>query len=111
VSGSDQRLSDRRALREWEARELTWTSPVSDEPADVSILAGLIDELPSFYVGCLTERQAEVLAMRYHQQLPYSEIGELLGISKHAAWRLHKRACASLKRHYHDLHDEHTPEG
>jgi DNA-binding CsgD family transcriptional regulator len=77
-----------------------------------SIREGLRDDFPTFFTPALTERQAEVLAMREGRTfaLSYSEIGRFLGISKQAAWRLHRRALGVLGRHYVDIHG-HTPGG
>ena len=43
-----------------------------------------ISDLRSYYGGLLTERQNDMLRMRYDEDLSFGEIAEIMGISRQA---------------------------
>ena len=49
-------------------------------------------------LGYLTEQQREVFLLHYEQELPYDEIGQILGIRSGAARALAHRAKAALRQ-------------
>jgi transposase-like protein len=63
---------------------------VTDEPL------GYNDEFPNVDLSCLTERQREVVCMRYVSRLSWRAIGRLLGVHHVVAFRHHEKAIARL---------------
>ena len=49
-------------------------------------------------VGCLTERDREILRLRYSESRPFHEVGRLLGLSESRVCQLHKRILRQLRR-------------
>ncbi len=50
-------------------------------------------------LGHLTERQKETFVLHYIEEVPYGEIGNILGISPEAARALSQRARETLRSH------------
>ncbi len=71
------------------------TSPNAMSPADQVERADMISYVRKG-LGKLAERDARVLQLYYMEELTYSEIGKLLGVSESRVCQLHSRAISRL---------------
>ena len=70
-----------------------------DSPTpDASLLWAEEDAVLRRAFQTLPERWREVVALRYGQQLPFQDVGRVLGISEDAAKKLARRAVLELRR-------------
>lgn len=56
------------------------------------------DDFPTVDLSVLTERQREVVLMRYRGDLSYREIGAFLSLNHVVVWRHHARALTKIER-------------
>jgi DNA-directed RNA polymerase specialized sigma subunit len=56
-----------------------------------------VDEFPHFDLGLLTERQRDVIHLRYSCCLSWRGIGTILDVTPMAAFQCHERAIARLR--------------
>ena len=56
-----------------------------------------VDEFPSMDLSLLTERQRDVLHLRYSCCLSWRGIGTILDVTPMAAFQCHERAIARLR--------------
>ena len=61
---------------------------------------GLIRQIRT-YINNLTDRQREIIHLRYYQNLSYPEIAELLDIDQNYAYNLLSRAFTQLRKQFH----------
>lgn len=73
----------------------------ADPKANVEGEVVLRDEVRRALEACahLSEKDRTLIGLRIAAGLPYAEVGEVLGISEHAATMACKRALARLQRH------------
>jgi RNA polymerase sigma factor (sigma-70 family) len=57
-----------------------------------------VARIVAMFAGALTSQQTQVLVMRYWHDRTFEEIGELVGISLGAAYRIHRAALESLRK-------------
>lgn len=107
LDASLQRVADARVV----ALDQPWSSDASDEQP--SVLATLPDpdavdpaasagaddlrERVAQAVMQLPERERVIVGLRYYQDLRFSEIGEVLGVSESRAHQLHTKAVLQMK--------------
>jgi RNA polymerase sigma factor FliA len=78
----------------WEATDsddLTNPAAQTDRQADLQLLNNAI--------GSLSERDREIVQLRYGRNLPFHEIGRVMGLSESRVCQLHKRIIGSLRIH------------
>jgi len=108
LSASLQRVADARLV----ALDQPWRSPTNDE-IEPTVLATLPDptavdpaasaderdrrERIGQAIGQLPERERVVVGLRYYQDLRFSEIGDVLGVSESRANQLHAKAVIQMR--------------
>jgi RNA polymerase sigma factor for flagellar operon FliA len=78
----------------WEASDdddLSDPAAQTDRQADLQLLDNAI--------GALSERDREIVQLRYGRNLPFHEIGKAMGLSESRVCQLHKRIISSLRSH------------
>lgn len=78
----------------WEASDkddMADPAAQTDRQADLQILNNAIDSL--------SERDREIVQLRYGRNLPFHEIGRLMNLSESRVCQLHKRIITSLRSH------------
>jgi RNA polymerase sigma factor for flagellar operon FliA len=78
----------------WEASDnddLADPAAQTDRQADLQLLNNAIH--------ALSERDREVIQLRYGRNLPFHEIGRVMGLSESRVCQLHKRIISSLRMH------------
>jgi RNA polymerase sigma factor for flagellar operon FliA len=78
----------------WEASD---NDDLSDPAAQTDRQADL--QLLNIAIGALSERDREIVQLRYGRSLPFHEIGRLMGLSESRVCQLHKRIISSLRGH------------
>ncbi|MNR65987.1 RNA polymerase sigma factor [compost metagenome] len=48
----------------------------------------------------MTARQREIIHLRFFEELPYTDIAEIMGLSTKDTYKLYYRALDSLKKHF-----------
>jgi len=78
----------------WEASDnddLADPAAQTDRQADLQLLDNAIHALP--------DRDREIIQLRYGRNLPFHEIGRVMGLSESRVCQLHKRIISSLRSH------------
>jgi RNA polymerase sigma factor for flagellar operon FliA len=78
----------------WEASDnddLSDPAAQTDRQADLQLLNNAI--------GSLSPRDREIVQLRYGRNLPFHEIGKVMGLSESRVCQLHKRIIGSLRAH------------
>ncbi|HXK34143.1 MAG TPA: sigma-70 family RNA polymerase sigma factor [Dehalococcoidia bacterium] len=70
----------------------------ADHNASLALLEAALQELPP--------RDRAILKLRYAQNKPFHEIGQMMGLSESRVCQLHKRILASLRRRIHSQIEE-----
>jgi RNA polymerase sigma-70 factor (ECF subfamily) len=79
-----------------EETELTNTLPARNPNVDTDIHNQLVGEYLRAHIQKLTPEQQEVVALRYSYDIPFREVGEMMGKSEAAVKMLHIRAMKAL---------------
>jgi RNA polymerase sigma factor for flagellar operon FliA len=70
--------------------------PSAGDPADISDRADLEDQV-SAAVLQLSGREQTILALRYHQDLTYAEIGEVFDVTESRISQIHTKSMLNLR--------------
>ncbi|MCD6069512.1 MAG: putative polymerase sigma factor for flagellar regulon FliA [Microvirga sp.] len=75
--------------------------PVSNNPLDIYSSNQQFEAL-DYYVQKLPERERQLILAHYYQQLSFTEIGELLQVSKPRVTQLHQQALRRIREWYEE---------
>lgn len=80
----------------------------SDDRSDPAVAAEHTASLEMLEaaVGLLSERDREILKLRYAECRPFHEVGKMLGLSESRVCQLHKRILRQLRRHIFETVEE-----
>lgn len=78
------------------------TASVSADPIG-RLSAATAARILATLAGFLTAQQVQVIRMRYYGSRTFQEIGDEMGISVHAAYRIHQRALQSLRKRLEEM--------
>jgi RNA polymerase sigma factor for flagellar operon FliA len=70
--------------------------PAAGDPAEMSERADLADQVAKAVLQ-LSGREQTILALRYHQDLSYAEIGEVFDVSESRISQIHTKSMLSLR--------------
>jgi RNA polymerase sigma factor for flagellar operon FliA len=70
--------------------------PTANDPADVSDNADLADRVAAAVLQ-LSGREQTILALRYHQDLTYAEIGEVFNVTESRISQIHTKSMLNLR--------------
>ncbi|SEJ03618.1 RNA polymerase sigma factor, sigma-70 family [Dyadobacter sp. SG02] len=101
-----------RILRELSKKHVTHQSMLSDEysfSVEFSSDLRLIDEEHEVYqvrklegvLNSLSERQKELIYLRFYQSLSFEQIAEVMNLSRQSVYNLLQKSLGSLRKHYH----------
>ncbi|GGM94655.1 DNA-directed RNA polymerase sigma-70 factor [Dyadobacter beijingensis] len=100
-----------RILRELSKKHVTHQSMLSDEysfSVEFSSDLRLIDEEHEIYqvrklecvLNSLSERQKELIYLRFYQSLSFEQIAEVMNLSRQSVYNLLQKSLGSLRKHY-----------
>ncbi|SDG91358.1 RNA polymerase sigma factor, sigma-70 family [Dyadobacter soli] len=100
-----------RILRELSKKHVTHQSMLSDEysfSVEFSSDLRLIDEEHEIYqvrklegvLNNLSERQKELIYLRFYQSLSFEQIAEVMNLSRQSVYNLLQKSLGSLRKHY-----------
>lgn len=90
------RQQRRAATAEQAARAIAAAAEPEADPEEAALRSQAVDELRR-YLGVLTPREREAVALRFAAELSSQEVGEALGTSAEAARMLVHRAVSKLR--------------
>jgi RNA polymerase sigma factor for flagellar operon FliA len=80
-------------------------APERVSPAAMAEKAQIMQHLRNA-LDVLPERDLKILSLYYVEELPYAEIGRLIGVSESRVCQLHSRALARLRTEMTEEHEE-----
>lgn len=79
--------------------------PASNNPLDIYASSRQFEAL-DYYVKRLPERERQLILAHYYHQMSFTEIGELLQVSKPRVTQLHQQALRRIRQWYEEDNDE-----